>query len=225
MGSLRAARALCEAARSDSCLVGLSGGKDSLAVLDICMSVFKHVECYAMYLVPGLRCVEESIQRATARYGVTVHPVPDWFLGQAIRAAIYRPHVYQAMGWRATKAVHVEATLRKQTGITWIAYGHRMDESLERRGMLHSISGFDEKGSRIYPIWDWSAADVWSYLRARKVQPPPSLGGGHAVRLNTACFKWLREHYPDDLERIYEYFPFSRAILKREEFLERRAKQ
>jgi len=47
-------------------LVAYSGGKDSIATLDLCVKTFgiENVECFFMYFIPGLRCVEDELDKA-----------------------------------------------------------------------------------------------------------------------------------------------------------------
>ncbi len=73
------------------CLVALSGGKDSLAVLDLACQCFDLVECFHMWLVPGLECESGPVTAAAARHGVKVHEIPHWHLGRLFKAGTFSP--------------------------------------------------------------------------------------------------------------------------------------
>lgn len=227
VASIERALELLRRPGSSSALIGLSGGKDSLVTLDLCSRVFSDVQCFFMYVVRGLESIEAPVEAAAKRYGAKLHYVPHFSLGGYLRGGVMRPHLRDTVGWRKTRQVHIEALMRERTGLAWIAYGHRMAESLERRGMLHANSGFDEKGPRLYPIWDWTTADVWAYIRAAKIPPPPQLGrvnqGG--VNLKFETLSWFAEHAPADLERIFEMFPYARALFHRARFAEEHARE
>jgi 3'-phosphoadenosine 5'-phosphosulfate sulfotransferase (PAPS reductase)/FAD synthetase len=201
--------------KTDRILVGLSGGKDSLVTLDLAVAEFgaANVVAFSMYLVAGLRCFEGPIDAAARRLGVRVEYVPHWMLGRLYKWAVLMHHLPGCAEWRETELGDIEATVRKRTGIDWIAYGHRAAESIERRGMLNRNQGFAAEQRRVYPIWRWrsSAAvnDVWWYMAARQIPPPPTFGRHRlsGVGLDAPTLKFISEHYPDDYERICVVFP------------------
>lgn len=207
-------------------IVGLSGGKDSLVTLDLCVQTFgaSNVHAFFMRLVDGLRCEQAPIRSAVARYnGLTLHVVPHWALSHMYRRSYLRPYVHGAEFIPALKQVDVENDLRRKTGIEWVAYGHRAVESLVRNAMLKrgGMNGNDTKGRRIYPIWDWKTPDVYAYLRQNKIPVPKPLASRYAgqsggVELSPKTLGWIKEHYPDDFVKICEVFPFAPTLLMRE---------
>ena len=212
-------------------VVGLSGGKDSLATLDLCVQEFgaENVSAFFMYLVKDLRCVETTIRWCERHYKIEVHRVPHWTLGLAYKYATYMPHRTGTGDWRDMKLGDVEMLVRKKTGREWIAYGHRMADSIERVGMLSKNKGRDEVGRRVYPLWQWNEAAVVAYLRARKIPPPPRLTilkrAMTGVSFQEDALLAIREKFPDDFAKIVEKFPFLPAKLARYEFQKNSWKQ
>lgn len=200
-------------------LVGLSGGKDSLVTLDLAVQVFgsANVVAFAMYLVRGLRCFEGPIEIAAARHRIAVEYVPHWTLGNMMKYATLMSHRGDAHLWRDTKLVDIEQLVRQRTGVDWIVYGHRAGESIERRGMLNRCQGFNSDARRVYPVWRWRTEDVWSYMGARAIPPPPTFGKHRlsGVDLRPETLLYIREHFPDDYRKILEVFPFAEAQLRR----------
>jgi len=57
--------------------------------------------------------------------------------------------------------------------------------------------------------------DILSYMRQHRMPEPLcySLKASSGTGFSTDCFLYLEEHFPQDLQRIYAAFPFSRRIL------------
>jgi len=205
-------------------LVGLSGGKDSLTTLDLVLAsgLFARVEAFFMYFVRGLRCVEAPVELAQRRHpGLVIHHVPHYALANALRGGLFRPHLNATADWRTTSIKDVEEQLRKKTGIEWLAYGHRMDESSQRRGMLKAIDGVDRNRRQVYPICDWHNKDVFAYLRMRHIPMPSTLGAmgtNSGMDLRASTLAWMAENHPDDYARVLEVFPYAGAQLARRAF-------
>lgn len=218
---LAAARSrLARAKQQDGrCLVALSGGKDSLVTLDLCCSVFDHVEAFYMYLVPGLRTFEAPVEAAARRHGVKVHKIPHFDLPRLIKYAVLRPHVPDATRIRELRWTDINESMREQTGIQWVATGERAADSLQRRFYTRQLDGVQRHIGRLFPIYDWLDADVYAYLRARNIVLP-SNGGysrarGSGFSLDGRGLHWLREQHPDDFKRVLKVFPYAEAEVMR----------
>lgn len=218
LGSARDAIARAKAAGCAQILVGLSGGKDSLVTLDLCVLAFgaENVECYYMYLVEGMRCVEDHVDSAARRYGVKVHKLPHFSLGDLFRDGVLMPPRRDAHKFRAMKFIDTETYARDLSGIEWVAYGHRMIDSLDRRAMLHKFTGVNTKQHRLYPLWEWVPKDVISYLKAKGIRLPEQLGATtnvSGVDLRPDTLRQIRDHYPEDFARLLEIFPYAEASI------------
>jgi len=203
-----------------SVCIGLSGGKDSLAVLDLAVrsKMFKKVDAYFAYLVKGIRVDEAQREAAIKRYpGVTLHNVPHWSLAEYIRAGVCRPHVNRKVPQH--KMVDIENYFRETIDCDWFLYGHRMTDSLQRRGMLHSLAGCDKKARRAYPLWQWRPKHIYAYLRVRRIPVPPrlSLASTSGVNLRPATLRVLRDKYPEDFARVLKVFPYAETQLVRDD--------
>ena len=202
------------------CLVACSGGKDSLATLDIVTRVWpkSHVEAFHLYLVPGLRCELDQVERACRRYKILLHKEPHWMLAQYFKAGKFHPKV-RAVGIRNLTQRDVEAQLRKKSNIDWIAYGHRQSDSVSRRCYLRQRGIVDPIHKRITPIHDWTNDMVHAYLRQRRIPIPPVRFGQTKRRstgfdLTAPVLQWVAEHYPEDIDRILEFFPLADRLLE-----------
>jgi phosphoadenosine phosphosulfate reductase len=228
VAGLKGSAAICRrsAGFESSVLVAVSGGKDSLVTLDLCVQTFERVEAFYMYVVPGIEVIEKPLLAFTRRLGVRTHLVPHWDLARLQKQAIFRMHSRTAADAPYLKQVDVERALRHETGIQWVAWGHRAADSIARRLMIRKTEGLDLRHRRIYPIWDWGVVDVLSYLRARRIPVPKRIGASgqrmSGFDLSREPVLWLYHNAPDDFARVKERFPFVEAWVMREKYAESR---
>lgn len=201
-------------------IVGFSGGKDSWAVLDLCVRVFPRVEPYFWYLVPGLECEERELRRAERRYGLTVrrllHPyVPGYF-----QSALFMPDLGGRERLRLCDQADSEAVLRRRTGLDLVALGWRKCDSIERAIVLNQTGPHDAKARRCFPIASWTERDVYAYLRAAGIPAPYQFGERRntGVALKPRPLAALKKHYPDDYAKILRVFPHAGVLVHRAEF-------
>lgn len=215
-------RAVLEQIPKGRVLVAVSGGKDSLCTLDVCVRHFgpENVAGFLMHLVPDLECEWEHARKLERRFGVKIHGVPHWTLSHLMRECAFRPYVAGAERIKALKQPDIERYVRDKLGGTWIAWGNRAADSVVRNAYLKRIRGVDQKFQRFYPIFTWKKPDVYGYLHGRKL-PVPAITGGRVqmggVSLTAECLSWIRDNYPSDLTKILEVFPFAGALLHRQE--------
>lgn len=198
----------------DSVCCALSGGKDSLVILDLCCEVFTNVSAFHMYLVRGLRCIEDHIDAAGRRHGVKVHYVPHWALSRMFKYAVLRPPVAAADKIRILAQRDIERSITVKTGSHLFAYGDRASDSFVRRFYTRENDGLRirEQRTKLYPIWDWKDADVYGYLKAKKIPMPPRFGGERkqsGFSLDPECLQWLKDNHPHDYQKVLEVFPYA----------------
>lgn len=202
--------------RSAAIAVGFSGGKDSLAVLDLCVRTFERVEPFHMYLVPGLRVVEERIAIARVRYGLTVRQYPHFITRDAMVAGIYCNNHYSNDSLPSYALRDIYDAVKKDANVDLIATGMKKSDGPWRRMQFGNMKAWHDV---IYPIADWSMRDVFAFLKARQIEPPKqekrACGG---VDLTVPSLLWLHDNYPDDFGRVCEVFPYAEAVVWRRRF-------
>lgn len=199
-------------------MVGFSGGKDSIATLDLALQVFPRVEAFFMYLVPGLRVEDEMIRRVMARFPtVKLHRIPHWDLSTYMRSNTFGCNP-RAVETKKLDLAKIEAYLRQRTGIDWFAYGERAADGMVRNAKLKKIRGLAEKQRRVYPLWTWKERDVVGYLHAKRLPVPRKIGGrkvSGAVAIHPQVLSWLKREYPDDYAKVLGHFPLAGAAVFR----------
>jgi len=210
---LTAARSLLSIVRDETDAIGVavSFGKDSLATLALCCEIFPRVEGYYLYRVRDLHCVRDWARAVRERHGVTVRMYPHFDLTRCYRYAVLQPH------WRGLdhapplKMTDIELAFRNATGVSWIAYGWRRNDSFSRALIMRRCRGLDWAARRVFPLRAFRRREVYDYLDQRGIPRPPTLGrkeqGGLDFVKPALC--WLREFYPDDYRAFLTDFPFA----------------
>lgn len=199
--------------RSASCLVSFSGGKDSLATLDMAVRTFDHVEAFFMCFVPGIRSTEDVLEETCQRYGIKLHVVPHWFAYSALRAGEFCD---PAEGLPEMELRDIYQRITAKAGIPIVLMGARRTEGVWRRKDMAKMDGWAEV---FMPLAGWSKMDVLSYLSSRGITlPPAARGEGNGVSLLPSNVLWLYDNHRDDYERLRRFFPYVEAIIRRRDF-------
>ncbi len=198
-------------ATSGAVLVGYSGGKDSLVVLDMARREFERVECFFMYLIEGLECVEDQLDLARRRWGVTIRQYPHWVLANALRTGAYcNNHMsLEDLDWKLSD---VWALALAEADCKFLLTGAKASDSMwRRRNMTTAV-----RPDVLTPLKTWNKLDVLGYLRARGIPLPDSSGkNATGVDLSTPSVLWLHDQHPADFRRLCEVFPYVESIVWR----------
>ena len=102
--------------------------------------------------------------------------------------------------------------LREKYKTSWIAFGYRINESIERAQMIRSEStnGIDHRNKKLYPIADWNQNDIMKWLNRNKL--PLTIEYSYDLHDINMPFnfvlEWLKINYPDDYKLAVSQFPF-----------------
>jgi 3'-phosphoadenosine 5'-phosphosulfate sulfotransferase (PAPS reductase)/FAD synthetase len=222
---------LAEARRwTPSCLVFYSGGKDSLALAELCHRTFERVDGAFMYLVPGLECVEEQLDFARKRWGMTIRQYPHWVLSRVLRAGVYRFVGFnQLLDYSAGAGRHensegipelglhdIYAMAKAEAQIGLIATGAKKSDSLWRRKMM---GNWGTRKDILYPLKHWNKPDVYSFLMANHIPiPDTSKANATGIDLTQKSLLWLADSHPRDFQKLCEVFPLAEAVVWHRKF-------
>jgi phosphoadenosine phosphosulfate reductase len=213
MGRFEETIELLKSQNTDSVLVGYSGGKDSMVVLDLCMRAFKRVEAFHLYLVPGLECVEIALAEARARYGIPIHQYPHFIVRWFLTEGCFCPNHYKQDSLPQWKMKDIYDLASYDTGIELIATGAKRSDSVTRRRRVGKMKRV------LNPIASWLKADVMGYMKFRGLPLPSSSNRATTgIDLSAPNLLWLYDTYPADFARIEKVFPYVGAVVKRREW-------
>ena len=190
-------------------IVAFSTGRDSCVMLDLLFKYYKgekHVVFF--YFVPNLFFKEKLLKFYEKKYQIQILRRPSW-------------DALSLMNGRKVTQGECFSSIRRELGVSYIALGLRKSESFFRRGILKEAkNGIDEKTSYLYPLADWNAPHIMSYVRANKLLLPReySLGYHHDLAApGGEGLIYIKQQYPEDYAKIISCFPSLEALAKKEE--------
>ncbi len=162
----------------DKLLVGLSGGKDSMIMLELLVDRIKafpfHVDLYAVHIVPediGYEVNQDNLREFTNNLGVE------------LRLETTKPDIQKSKksvcficSWERRKAIFNSG---KDLNCNKIAFGHHRDDALQTfmmnmlyhgsiSSLPYSLSMFDGRIKLIRPLMDIWEKDLISFANYRK---------------------------------------------------------
>lgn len=217
-------------------LVSFSGGKDSVGCVLALREHFDKLHLFHMYTVPGLRIVEETLTYYERLWGLRITRVPHFIFHKHLKEGVFQAwHRLPIIDWWDPQDfTYDEMCEWIMADLGWpaeapMAVGIRYDDSIFRQASLRKTGCYNANRNTLYPIFDWSRAD----LRAKLIETQTRLGPeyrfcGRSFSGNGLDYRYiapLKQHYPDDYERLRYWYPMLDAELMRYEFSRLRAER
>lgn len=205
-------------------IVAYSGGKDSIICAELCLKVWEPEQVKGFYMAfgRGLEIENKIVEMGRRALGIEIDVTPSPFACAALNGGQLTQRRVKTR--RKLKIKDIEMVMQAKHGLKWLCYGHRMNESLQRRGMLKAAQGYFPQFHKVYPIWDWSTKDAYLYLRGREGLrfPDPICGADTSgIGLTTKALQYIERNAHEDYERLKAIFPFLDAKLLRQTIRER----
>lgn len=200
-----------------------SGGKDSIACLELASKHLKKIVPVYLYFVKGLKYKDKHIEHYARRFGVEILQYPRCEdLSRQMRAGAYQKKKTKVP---AIRQWEMDLYLRRELNLSWIIYGYKRVDSLQRRGIMNANchdgeqykGGIDVRNRKIYPLANWSEKEVFKYLKMKKLPLAPDYHAGFRD-INTfkgRALLWLYHNHPEDYETLKKQYPFIEAALIR----------
>lgn len=204
--------------KTDTVILFHSGtGKDSIMLAHLLSNKFKKVICVFMYLVKDLDYENNYIKWHLKRYpNIEFIQVPHYALPSFIRNGYLG--IEKDPKFPKTTISKIDEKVRTKLGIDWTVYGFKKNDGITRRLMLKSIdNGINHKTQKAYPLMDLKNSDVLKYIKDHDLIEPFNYGTkkpSSGCDISTPEFQaYLRDNYPNDLNKIYKQFPLAQTIL------------
>lgn len=211
----------------DTILLSFSGGKDSLALWLYLRPHFEIIP-YFLFWVPGLSWVDESIDYYEEWFGTRILRLPHPLFYTMLRTGAWQPpHLATAIAKMRLPSfdfADLDAIVADWAGLdierTLCAVGFRAADNIDRRNLILQ-KGAIGTARRLYyyGIWDWDVEQVARIIREHDIPLPADYRhwGRTIAAFDYQFLKPVQECFPDDFERIKEWFPLVEAELFRYE--------
>lgn len=218
--------------QTDTVLLSFSRGKDSLAAWCYLRDAGLRVVPFHMELIPGLGFVEKSLRYYEDFFGVHIYRVIHPNLYHWIRTAAFQPAsrlgVIDRLGLPQFDYADVNRGVARTAGLpedTWCAVGTRSVDSPIRRMSIARTGPLNEKRRTFMPIFDMRKAELIGLLSKHGVKLPEdyAIWGRSFDGIDYRFLSPMRRHYPDDFQKICDWFPWAKTELARREIAERMA--
>lgn len=195
-------------------------GKDSIVLLDLCYKKFNRVIVVFMYLVKDLEHIMRYYNYAKAKYpNIEFVQVPHYALFNYIKTGYMG--IKQDTKQRQWTLADITDKLRDKIGVEWACYGFKQSDSLNRRLMLRSYTDGKEainwKTKKFYPLSTYKNKEIMDFILDHRLKNPEVCGTNKqssGVDIEDVEYqKYLKELFPEDLEKIYKVFPMARIVM------------
>lgn len=204
--------------QTDSVILFYSGGKDSVVLLDLLSKMnFKRIVCCFMYLIKDLEHQQPYLKWIQTYKNTELVQYPHWVLSWYKADAYYMFHTEANKSAKKIQLQDIYRKVKKDTGIQWIVNGAKRADSFNRMIWLGNLKfNAISKGNVVYPLSYWRKKDVKSYINGHNLIRSIDYGNntrasGFDIDLKTLLF--MREKYPEDLQKTLKVFPFAGIIL------------
>lgn len=199
-----------------------ASGKDSIALLHLLHDKFEEIICVYMYLVKDLYHINRYISYATQKYkNVKFVQIPHFGLYSYIKHG-YMGCIQNKKQKQYTLS-ELSEIVREKYNVDWVCMGFKKSDSMNRRLMLNTYreGSINDTNKKFYPLSDYKNRDVIKYIEDNNLIKPERYGKGQSAGTNISDISYLlflKNNYPQDLEKVIEQFPMVERILYEYEY-------
>ncbi len=212
---------------TDTVLLAFSAGKDSIAAWLAIRDKFKVIPFYR-YTIPGLGFIERSLAYYEEFFGTKIIRIQHPSLNRMLNAFVFTPPErcsvieeldLPSFDYDDQREILCDS-LKLKPNQRWIANGTRATDSLQRRTHFKVHGAINRNGRVFYPIWDWRTEGMMNAFKRSKVKMPVDyqLFGRSFDGIDFRFLNPIKDHFPEDYQKILEWFPLAELEIKRYEY-------
>lgn len=218
------------AAEGRPVLVAFSGGKDALAATLALKDAGVETVLAYLYSVPVgadgvmLQFVDDGLARMEDQLGQRIHRYPHQAIYRWLNSFVFQPPercaVIEAAQLPEPSYEDLWDLIREDLDLpedTWCADGVRAADSIVRRASFVRHGVMKPKHHKVSPIADWLKGEVMDCITAHGVDLPVDYEwfGRSFDGIDYRFLAPIREHAPEDYERILHWYPLAELELIR----------
>jgi hypothetical protein len=202
-------------------------GRDSLAAWLFLRDRDFEVIPYWSYMVPHLSYDDQMLVYYERELGAHIirlpHPLTYWLLRRGAWQTPDTATMLKAANLAVFDFASIEAHLAKHFGLGdnyLSAVGIKAADNLMRLRLIRQMGPIGQKRRRYYyAVWDWKTADVKAYIQRHglKLSRCYSYWGSTGDGIEYGWLAYLRDHLPDDFQKVLDLFPLADLELYRYE--------
>lgn len=205
-------------------LLRFSCGKDAIASYIQLKRYFHKIVPIYHYLHPDLDFINESLDYYEKVFDTKIIRVPNQKLYEHLNRGLFQDFTT----WKAVLKMNlpdfdnddanqmVKDDLELDDNV-FTAIGVRSADSLNRRRTIIKYGAINENRKTFYPVYDWNMEKLIEEIKKSGIKLPIDykIWGKSFDGLDYRFIKPLKDNFPNDYEKLKQYFPLIDVELKR----------
>lgn len=205
-------------------LLRFSCGKDAIGAWLQMKRYFHTIIPIYHYIHPHLNFIEDSLKYYEDFFGAKIYRVPNSATYHHLTTGLYQTKE----SWQNIRDFHLRTfdnddindSIKEEEGIdnsVLTGIGVRAADSLNRQLSIKKYGAVNENRQTFFPVYDWNMERLYDEIVKAGVKLPIDykIWGKSFDGLDYRFIKPLKDHFPDDYERLKELFPLIDVELKR----------
>jgi len=206
------------------CLLRFSCGKDAIASYIQLRKYFHKIVPIYHYLHPDLDFINKSLSYYEEVMGTKIIRVPNQMLYKHLNSGLFQSKlswaIIQKMQLPNFDNDDVNGYVKDDLGLednVMAAIGVRASDSLNRWRSINKFGAVNENRKTFFPVYDWNIERLVKEIKDSGIKLPVDykIWGKSFDGLDYRFIKPLKDHFPDDYEKLKQFFPLIDVELKR----------